>query len=105
MNRILCVLALACVLSVALGCTTTMTTGVWAPIMNSKTPFAVGDTSVGQSKVGTAEVEGIILLARGDASISAACASAGITKIHHIDSEDFSVMGIYSRKIITVYGE
>ena len=106
MKRALLLVALACVMWVAVGCAMSLPyNGVLAPIMNEKTAVAVGDSGAGMGKVGTAQVEGIILYAWGDGSISAACKSGGITKIHHVDSEDLSVLGIYARKIITVHGE
>ena len=88
----------------AIGCT--MPNGaVMAPIMMTKSPVAVGDPLVSPAKTGVAEVEGIILLAKGDGSISAAMKQGGITRIHHVDSEDFNVLGIYSKRTIIVYGE
>ncbi len=105
MKRLIPLLALACVVSMSLGCVAPMTTSVWAPIMVTESTYMVGDTTVGQSKVGTAEVEGVILVAFGDASIKAACDAAGITRIHHIDTEELNVLNIYARKIMKVYGE
>lgn len=78
---------------------------VIAPVMMTKSPVAVGDPSVGTSKTGKAEVEGIILLAKGDASISAAMSQGKITRIHHVDSEELNILGIYCRRTIFVYGE
>ncbi len=105
MKRVMLLLALACVLCMTLGCVTPMTTSVWGIIMRTESTYMVGDTTVGQSKVGTAEVEGIILVAFGDASITAACDAAGITRIHHIDTEELNILNIYARKIMKVYGE
>ncbi|MCD6416581.1 MAG: hypothetical protein J7M08_07790 [Planctomycetes bacterium] len=73
--------------------------------MNTKSAVAVGDTSVGMSKVGEATCEGILFLSKGDASIKAAMEEAGITRIHHVDSEEQNILGIYSTKTIRVYGE
>ena len=67
-------------------------------------PCAVG-TASGFSKVGQAEATGIIFFATGDASISAAAKSAGITKIHHVDVQYFSILGVYAKTTTTVYGE
>jgi hypothetical protein len=86
------------------GCTYP-TGAVVAPIMMTKSPVAVGDPLVGMSKTGTAEVEGIILIAHGDGSISAAMRNGQITRVNHVDSEEFNVLGIYSKRTITVYGE
>ncbi len=105
MLRRLCVLVLAvCVVLVA-GCVFPRYGAVVAPVMVTKSPVAVGDTSVGYSKVGESMAEGIIVVSRGDASIKAAMEDGGITRIHHVDSEEFSVLGIYCQQIIRVYGE
>lgn len=45
------------------------------------------------------------LFAFGDASIHTAVKRAGITKIHHIDYECFSLFGIYSSYTVYVFGE
>lgn len=78
---------------------------VIAPIMMTKSPVAVGDTLVVPTKTGTAEVEGIILIAKGDGSIEAAAKNGGIKRIHHVDSEEFNVLGIYSKRTTIVHGE
>ncbi len=57
------------------------------------------------SKVGTATSEGIVCVAAGDASIKAACANGGITKIHHVDYHVTSVLGVWCKTTVTVYGE
>ena len=67
-------------------------------------PVAVTGNS-GASKVGEASSTGIICVATGDSSIKAAAASAGITKIQHVDSHTTSVMGLYAKTTVTVYGE
>jgi hypothetical protein len=100
---VLAVALLAVVVGLA-GCTYP-TGAVIAPVMMTKSPVAVGDPLVGQTKQGTAQVEGIILLARGDASIKTAMENGRITRIHHVDSEEFNILGIYCTRTITVYGE
>ena len=72
---------------------------------NVKGPVAGVDNNVGMSKVGTSESMGIIFFAQGDASIKAAMENGGITKVHHVDSESFSVLGLYSTYKTVVYGE
>ena len=70
-----------------------------------KAPLAVTGNS-GSSKVGTAEATSILgLVATGDASIETAAKSAGITKIHHVDEYAYSVLGIFAKYTIFVYGE
>ena len=63
------------------------------------------DNTVGQSKVGKAEAQGIIVVGTGDASIKTAMENGGITKIHHVDHESFSVLGVYAKYTTIVYGE
>ncbi|HOC56172.1 MAG TPA: TRL-like family protein [Verrucomicrobiota bacterium] len=57
------------------------------------------------SKVGRASSTGIIFFATGDSSIKAAADSAGITKIHHVDYHTRSILGLYAKTTVTVYGE
>ena len=68
-------------------------------------PVAVGDPGAACSKMGTAESQAILVVAWGDASIQAAADAAGIKKIHHVDCEVFSILGIYSKYTTKVYGE
>ena len=68
-------------------------------------PLAVGDQSVGTSKVGKAKTAGIIGIATGDCSIKAAMEAGGITKIHHIDHETTNILGLISSFTTVVYGE
>lgn len=78
--------------------------GAWAYV-NVKGPLAVtGNT--GSTKVGTAECNGILgLVATGDASIETAAKSAGIKKIHHVDYEASSIIGVIAKYKVVVYGE
>lgn len=78
---------------------------VFSPIAITKSPVAMGDPSAGATKTGTAQCEGILFMAFGDSSITTAAANGGITKIHHVDSEEINVLGIYCRQITKVYGE
>jgi hypothetical protein len=107
MGRRLLLLGLLLSVVLAVGCT--MPNGaVLAPVMVTKSPVAIGDTKVGTDNVGEATVEGIILLARGDASIETAMRNGKpkpITRVHHVDSEELNVLGIYSTRTIRVYGE
>lgn len=62
--------------------------------------------NAGSSKVGTAEVKGYVgLVALGDASIQTAAREAGITRIHHVDYQTKSYVGIYTIYTIIVYGD
>ena len=58
--------------------------------------------NAGSSKVGTAEAKGYVgVVALGDASIQA----AGITRIHHVDYQAKSYVGVYTIYTIIVYGD
>ncbi|MGQ9707894.1 MAG: TRL-like family protein [bacterium] len=55
------------------------------------------------SKVTATNILGII--ATGDASLDAAMKQGGITKVHHVDQEVTSILGLWSTYTIIVYGE
>jgi hypothetical protein len=58
------------------------------------------------SKVGTASCSSILgIIGTGDASIEAAAKNGGITKIHHVDYRSTSILGIYAKYTVYVYGE
>jgi len=59
----------------------------------------------GASKVGEASSTGIICIATGDSSIKTAAANGGITKIQHVDYHVMSILGLYAKTTVTVYGE
>lgn len=105
-KRAAAVLALTALVAVCIGCTVPMG-AIMAPVQMTKSAVAVGDTSMGADglKRGEATVEGIILLAKGDASIDAAMKNGGITRIHHVDSEETNILGIYSKHTTIVYGK
>jgi len=66
----------------------------------------IGATSNAEgSKMGQATSTGIICVATGDSSIKAAAANGGITKISHVDYHTTSVLGVYAKTTVTVYGE
>jgi hypothetical protein len=70
-----------------------------------KAPLAV-TSNTGSTKVGTAKATSILgIVATGDASIEAAARSAGIAKIHHVDYQATSILGIYATYTVMVYGE
>jgi len=72
--------------------------------LDEKGPVAVG-SAAGSSKVGRSEAWGILVFATGDASISAAMRNGGITRIHHVDHETSSFLGVYAKYTTIVYGE
>ena len=59
----------------------------------------------GATKMGEATSTGIICVATGDSSIKTAAANGGITKIQHVDYHVTSVLGLYVKTVVTVYGE
>ena len=70
-----------------------------------KSPVMMGDNTAGHSLVGEATATGIIGFVSGDCSIEAAMKSKGITKVHHVDSEVFNILGIYATYKTVVYGD
>jgi len=72
---------------------------------DTKGPVAVNESAMG-SKVGKAQAYSVLaLVALGDASIKAAADKAGITKIHSVDHETWSLLGIYGTYTTIVRGE
>lgn len=70
-----------------------------------KGPVAGVDNSVQCTKVGVAVAKSIVVIGTGDASIKAAMDNGGIKKVHHVDNEVMSVLGVYAEYKTTVYGE
>ncbi len=69
------------------------------------TPVEATSNGAG-SKVGTSEVTSILgLVATGDAGINAAAKAGGITKISHVDMHTMSILGLYAKFTVYVYGE
>ena len=57
-------------------------------------------------KVGKASCSSVLgVVATGDASIQAAMQEAGIKKIHHIDYNKKSILGVFITHTTIVYGE
>ena len=105
MRILLCVALLASVAIVG-GCSATPASPVGALIVvDQKGPVAGFDYSATATKTGRAEAQGILIVGWGDASITAAATSAGITKISHVDSESLGILGIYAKYTTIVYGE
>ncbi len=72
---------------------------------STKAPIVATSNELG-TKVGTGEATSILgIAATGDASIQTAARNAGISKISHVDYEAFSVLGIFARVTVYVYGE
>ena len=63
-------------------------------------------SNTGSAKVGTGECTSILgLFAIGDCSISGAMKNGNITKIQHVDYDAMSILWIYAKYTIKVYGE
>jgi hypothetical protein len=101
------ILALLAALLCTAGCVVPNGAPVYGQLvtMDVGNPVAVGDSDVQCTKTGVSSASGIIFFASGDASIQAAAAAGGITKIHHVDSKVFSVLGLYTKWETLVYGE
>lgn len=69
-------------------------------------PGALGNSELQYSKTGTASCYSIIgVIASGDASINAACHSAGITKVSWVSYSVNNILGAYGVYTTTVYGD
>lgn len=105
MRTLLCVTLLVVIMGLA-GCVFPTNGPVLGAItVDVKGPVAVGDPDAAATKVGRSQAAGIILVAYGDASISAAARDANIAQIHHVDVETLGILGIYARSTTIVYGE
>jgi hypothetical protein len=104
MRNLALVASIAAALLLA-GCVTALAPTMGTIVTQTKGPVSGVDNNVGQTKVGESECTGIIFVAIGDASIKKAMDQGGITKIHHIDCESLSVLGLYAKYKTIVYGE
>jgi hypothetical protein len=58
------------------------------------------------TKSGSAHAESYVgIFGLGDASVETAAKNAGITRIHHVDYECWSILGCYAKFTTTVYGD
>jgi len=75
----------------------------WA-YTNTKTPITVG-AAAGGEKMGRACVRSYFgMVTVGDASIETAMKEAGITDIHTVNEDNFSIFGTYTRQCTEVSG-
>lgn len=78
-------------------------TGVTVPSQRLHAPL---DTEVTPKRVGKASAYNVLgLVGVGDASVKTAMEDGNITKIHHVDHQIFSILGIYATWGVKVYGE
>ncbi len=99
MRRILLAAVLALFVFGATGC-----------YLNIRTPYPAlayyGKTTDTATKVGKATATSILgIIVTGDASLDAATRAAGVTKVHHVDMETTSILGIIATYTTIVYGE
>jgi hypothetical protein len=89
------------------GCVAPMGTvgGVGGSIYTDVSGPVLATSHSSSAKMGTASAEGVLGFTWGDSSIKAAADSAGITKIQHVDYHTTSVLGVYAKTTVTVYGE
>ncbi len=73
---------------------------------SSTTPITATSNPVG-NKCGEASTTRILGIFGGSTNmgINAAAKNGGITKISHVDQSSYSVLGIYSKYTVRVYGE
>jgi hypothetical protein len=107
MKRLIGYSSLVAVAGLLVGCVGPMgpVGGVGGVVYTSVDGPILATSNSSASKVGTASSEGVLGVAWGDSSIKAAADSAGITKIQHVDYHTTSVLGVYAKTIVTVYGE
>lgn len=104
MKKLLILGVLAAITS---GCVMVGKSNAVAPIMlNVQSPdTSFIDNSVTPAKKGVATASGIILFTEGDASLKAAMDNGGIKKVHHVDYEVKSILGIIGSTSTIVWGE
>ena len=70
-------------------------------------PLTTGNApETASAKMGVSVSHSLLnLIATGDSSITAACANGGIKKIHHVDWEASSLLGLFSTYKCVVWGE
>ncbi len=90
----------------ALACTGCFKTPVAGGIYTDIKDGMAVTGNAASTKVGTAEIKGYAgVVALGDASIQAAARDAGITRIHHVDYQTKSYVGLYTIYTVIVYGD
>ena len=102
MKQLLAPLFLAAALT---GCATAMSPVTGTMYTNLSGALAATDNPEKPTKIGRSSVRSILgVYAVGNASIEAAAKNAGITRIHHVDYETQTIMGVIADYTIVVYG-
>ena len=104
MRNIALVLALVAMLLCA-GCASVASPVAGGIFLDVKGPIDATANTAG-SRQGEAMATSILgLIGQGDASIEAAAANGGITKISSVDHHSWSILGIYSKFTTIVHGD
>ena len=102
MKHFLWPLLLATALS---GCATAVSPVTGALYSNVKAPMLATDSNEKPTKIGRATARSILgVYAVGDASIESAAKNAGITRIHHVDYQTQTILGVMVDFTVIVYG-
>ena len=106
MRKIAAFLLLAVIPAIYLsGCAMVASPLTGGIVTNVKGPVTATGSDQVPTKVGQATATSVLgWVASGDASIEAAAKAGGITKIHHVDYQSNSVLGIYAKYTVIVYG-
>jgi hypothetical protein len=111
MKKVLLLVALVAVCITMSGCGAVIAMGGGGILyQDTKAPAAslayYGATTTQGMKTGSAQFTSILgILATGDASLDAAMRAGGLTKLHHVDTQVTSILGIISTYKVIVYGE
>ncbi len=106
MKKLATAALLAAVLLAGASCASTKPVGIL--YTDIRVPITTGNAAdaTASPKVGVAVSKSVLgLVATGDSSITAACANGGIRKIHHVDWEANSILGLFSTYRCVVWGE
>jgi len=99
----LSIMAVAGMVMFLTGCASPMPVGI---LYTEVTLPAIATANAKAEKVGVSECTSVLsLVSMGDASIDAAARNGGITKIHSVDWEANSILGIYGTYRTIVRGE
>ncbi len=102
MKHFLWPLLLATALS---GCATAISPVNGSLYSNVKAPMMATDSNEKPTKIGRSNARSILgIYAVGDASIESAAKNAGITRIHHVDYETHTILGVIADFTVIVYG-
>ncbi len=106
MRKMIIVVVMVAALAVLMsGCALVASPVAGGLFTDAQWPGAVS-SNAGAAKSGSGDCMSILaLIGLGDCSIQTIAHNAHITKIHHVDYHTFSVLGIFGKLTVTVYGE